>query len=124
MGELQSIGWFVNWYKPKVSKTTFEFSATFQVLGVLNREPEFFFLLGGWGGSPPIPLSYTPLGEASKKLFFYFRSKRGGGSRPIQKIPTRKYLDFLTNGGGVSPNPKGFYMIFGKKWGFYIKKNW
>ena len=54
-------------------------------------------------------LDFGTLGGIKKLVFFTFRQKGGGGSRPILKILIRKYSDFLTKGGGLSPNPKGFY---------------
>ena len=56
-----------------------------------------------------------------KKLFFFTFGQKGGGSRPIQKILTRKYSDFfdhfdqklsflpffsLRGGGGLSQSKK------------------
>ena len=62
-----------------------------------------------------------------KLVFFYFRSKggRGGLGQSKKKLSENTQI-FLTKGGGVSPNPKGFYQIFWhnlpKKMGVLYKK--
>ena len=44
----------------------------------------------------------VPLRGGIKNVFFYFRSKRGGGSRPIQKILIRKYSNFFDQRGSMT----------------------
>ena len=53
-------------------------------------------------------------GRGQKKIlvFFDFRSKGGGGLGQSKKSLAENTQIFLTKGGGVSPNPKGFYQIF------------
>ena len=102
MGELQSIGWFVNWYKPKVSKTTFEFSATFQVLGVLNREPEIFFSVRGVGGFPPNSAKLHPLRRGVKKTVFLLSVKKGRGVSANPKHPYQKILKIFSCPGQLN----------------------
>ena len=49
-----------------------------------------------------------------KKLFFFTFGQKGGGGGLGQskKSLSENTQIFLTKGGGVSPNPKGFYQIF------------
>ena len=59
---------------------------------------------------------FNPIrGGVKKKIlvFFDFLSKGGrGGLGQSKKSLSENTQIFLTKGGGVSPNPKGFYQIF------------
>ena len=50
-------------------------------------------------------------GRGQKKIlvFFDFRSKGGGGLGQSKKSLSENTQIFFDQGGGVSPNPKGFY---------------
>ena len=65
----------------------------------------------GYSRAKPLlaPMHHMCYMGGIKNCFFYFRSKKGGGSQPIQKILIRKYSDFFDQFWPILTN---FWPIF------------